>query len=433
MTQNLFYVRPFEHGLTKTRAKPRHLGRGGYQLDQTSHRNLDKKLGMRTPLLYADGIEMSAIHLTTTACFTPVTEPLNMQTHVFKSDSLTRAMQELVRGYGSDPREVDLVTSNLIEANLTGHDSHGVGMLPRYTESFLEGGLIPNAHIQTRLDHQTLLALDGCSGFGQVVGHEAMEEAMARAKQYGSCIMALSNAHHLCRIGAWAEMAIQNNLISIHFVNVLSDPAVAAWDGSDARFGTNPFCVGIPLEGHEPVILDFATSVIAKGKARVAHNKGESLSPGQLIDHEGNPTTDPVHAIRAPFGALRAFGEHKGWGLALVCELLGGALAGGLTVHEYPTGRRVGNGMLTIVIDPNKLSPGSVFVDEAMAFIDWVKQSPAAPNSEGVKIAGEPERQTRIKRLRDGIPVDDNSWQEILRAAASLNVDPQLIDRLARE
>lgn len=352
--------------------------------------------------------------------------------HCFKPESLTKAIQALVRGYGSDPTEVDLVTSNLIGANLTGHDSHGIGMLPRYTESFLEGGLIPNAHVATRLDHGALIGLDGCSGFGQVVGHEAMLIANKRAKEQGCCIMALSNAHHLCRIGAWAEMAIAEGLISIHFVNVMSDPAVAAWDGSDARFGTNPFCVGIPMKGRDPVLLDFATSVIAKGKARVAHNKGEQLKPGQLIDHQGNPTTDPVHAIKKPFGALRAFGEHKGSGLAIVCELLGGALAGGQTVHEIPTSRRVINGMLTIVIDPVQLSPGHAFLDEAFAFIDWVKQSPPAPGTEGVKIAGEPERATLAIRRREGIPVDDTTWKEVLHAASLLGVDPAEVDRLAR-
>lgn len=353
--------------------------------------------------------------------------------HHFKPQSLTQAIEALVRGYGSEPTEVELVTSNLIRANLTGHDSHGIGMLPRYTESFLEGGLIPNAHIQTRLDNGTLLALDGSSGFGQVVGHEAMLSAIERASEHGSCIMALSNAHHLCRIGAWAEMAVARNLISIHFVNVLSDPAVAAWDGSDARFGTNPFCVGIPLANHEPVLLDFATSVIAKGKARVAFNKGEQLKPGQLIDHQGNPTTDPVHAIKRPFGALRAFGEHKGFGLALVCELLGGALAGGLTIHDHPKSRRVANGMLTILIDPARIAPGNAFLQEALAFLEWVRQSPPAPGTEGVKIAGEPERQILAHRQANGIPVDETTWKEVLHAASLLKVDPGLVDRLARE
>src|SRR6185295_11362144 len=170
-----------------------------------------------------------------------------------------------------------------------------------------EGGLRPNAHVLTTLDSGTLLALDGQAGFGQVIGREAMQLGIARAKEHGSCIMALANSHHLCRIGAWAEMAVAEGLVSVHFVNVISRPIVAPWGGRDARFGTNPFAVGIPVPGREPIIFDLATSVIAQGKTRVAHNKGEALAPGQLLDNRGDPTTDPRYGVVEPFGALRTF------------------------------------------------------------------------------------------------------------------------------
>src|SRR3954465_8141185 len=284
---------------------------------------------------------------------------------VFPVDSLRAAVRELMRDFGSQPTEVELVTENLLQANLTGHDSHGIGMLPRYAEAFHEGWLQPNAHVEIRRDSGAMLSLDGRAGFGQVIGHEAMQIGMARARQHGCCILALSNAHHLGRIGAWAEMAVAEGLVSIHFANVISRPIVAPWGGGDARFGTNPFAVGIPVPGGEPVILDMATSVIAQGKTRVAYNKGETLAPGQLLADQGRPTTDPKYAVVEPLGALRTFGEHKGFGLALVCELLGGALAGGLAVHEPSHGeQRVLNGMLTILLDPTRIADGTVFADE---------------------------------------------------------------------
>src|SRR5262245_20577975 len=121
-------------------------------------------------------------------------------THTIAVDALHHAMRMLVRGFGSSDAEVNAVCDNLIEANLTGHDSHGIGMLPRYTESFLEGGLKPNAHARTVLDAGALLRLDGQAGFGQVVGSEAMALGIARAKVHGCCVMALGNAHHLGRI-----------------------------------------------------------------------------------------------------------------------------------------------------------------------------------------------------------------------------------------
>jgi uncharacterized oxidoreductase len=347
-------------------------------------------------------------------------------------ERLRAAVTDLMAGFGSEPREIELVTENLLQANLTGHDSHGIGMLPRYANAFREGGLKPNAHVRIKLDSETLLALDGDAGFGQVIGHETMLLGIERAKKHGSCIVALANSHHLCRIGAWAEMAVAEGLVSIHFANVISRPIVAPWGGGDARFGTNPFAVGIPVPGREPIILDMATSVIAQGKTRVAYNKGEALAPGQLIDNNGAPTTDPKFGVVEPLGALRTFGEHKGFGLALVCELLGGALAGGMSVHEPGgTKQRVLNGMLTILFDPARLGDSSIVSGEMRAFIDWVKASPAQAGTDRVRVAGEPERESRAKRLAQGIPVDDNTWKELLAAAEKLGRDPNRLNTLA--
>ena len=352
--------------------------------------------------------------------------------HPIPVERLRAAVGELMRGFGSAPREIELVTDNLLQANLTGHDSHGIGMLPRYTAAYLEGGLRPNTHVVTKLDSGTLLALDGQAGFGQVIGHEAMQLGIARAQRHGSCIVALANSHHLCRIGAWAEMAVAAGLVSVHFVNVISRPIVAPWGGGDARFGTNPFAVGIPVPGREPVVLDMATSVIAQGKTRVAYNKGEALAPGQMLDDRGRPTTEPKYGVVEPLGALRTFGEHKGFGLALVCELLGGALAGGLAVHEPGGGQqRVLNGMLTILLDPARLTDGAVFGSEMLAFLDWVKAAPPQPGVDRVRVAGEPERESRARRLAEGIPVDDNTWKELLAAAVKLGRDPSELTRLA--
>ena len=352
--------------------------------------------------------------------------------HTLAVEPLRAAVSELMRGFASAAREIELVAENLIEANLSGHDSHGIGMLPRYAAAYLEGGLQPNAHVATRIDSGTLLALDGQCGFGQVIGHEAMCLAIERARLHGSCIMALGNSHHLGRIGAWAEMAVAEGLVSIHFVNVISRPLVAPWGGTDARFGTNPFAVGIPVVGGEPIVLDFATSVIAQGKVRLAYNKREPLAPGQLLDDRGRPTTDPKYGVLAPLGALQTFGEHKGFGLALVCELLGGALAAGLAAYEPASGRqRILNGMLTIVFDPARLADATAFQREMQACMDWVKASPAQAGGGPVRIAGEPERECRARRLIEGIPVDENTWSELLACAATLGGDAAAVNRLA--
>ncbi|MES2977169.1 MAG: malate/lactate/ureidoglycolate dehydrogenase [Pseudomonadota bacterium] len=338
------------------------------------------------------------------------------------ADTLTDQCARVVRACGSSEADAQTVASNLVMANLSGHDSHGVGMLPRYVDAVLEGGLIPDARIKVVIDSASLLTLNGQRGFGQVVGEEAMQMGMSRAHATGSCIMALAEAHHLGRIGHFAEMAVAEGLVSLHFVNVKSRPIVAPWGGADGRYGTNPCCIGIPLKGRDPFVLDFATSRVAQGKMRVAHNKGEHVEAGLLMDEHGKPTTDPgvvvVPQSGGLFGALMPFGEHKGYGLAVACELLGGALTGGGTWHQpYNNARAVTNSMLTILIDPAGLGTRSALEEEAMAFVHWLKDAPPAEGFDAVQLAGEPERAKRIARSRQGIELDEVTLQELVEAA----------------
>ena len=347
--------------------------------------------------------------------------------HTLDASFLRTQITGILVAAGSAPAEADQVAANLVLANLSGHDSHGVGMLPRYVDAIAEGGLTPNASVKINLDIGTMMALDGQRGFGQIVGVQAIELGIARAKQHGSCIFTLSSAHHLGRIGHFAEMATAQGLVALHFVNVLSRPVVAPWGGGDGRFGTNPCCIGVPLAGAEPFLLDFATSRVAQGKMRVAHNKGEQVPDGYLIDEHGAPTNDPgvvvVPQSNGLYGALMTFGEHKGYGMAIACELLGGALTGGGTWHRpADAARSVLNGMLTVLIDPAKLGTQTSFENEAREFIEWLRQSPPGAGFDAVQIAGEPERRARIERERDGIWLDDATWGEIVAAGVKVGV-----------
>jgi len=344
-----------------------------------------------------------------------------------QADFLRTQVARVLEAAGSTPAEAEQVAANLVLANLSGHDSHGVGMLPRYVDAVAEGGLVPNAAVKIKLDTGAMLALDGQHGYGQIVGVQAMELGIARARQHGSCILSLASAHHLGRIGHFAEMAVAEGLVAMHFVNVLSRPVVAPWGGGDGRFGTNPCCIGVPLAGAEPFILDFATSRVAQGKMRVAHNKGERVPPGHLIDEHGAPTDDPgvvvVPQSNGLFGALMTFGEHKGYGMAVACELLGGALTGSGTWHRpADTARTVLNGMLVVLIDPAKLGTQASFEQEATAFVDWLRQSPPGAGFEAVQIAGEPERRARAARATAGIWLDDATWGEIVAAGRRVGV-----------
>ena len=345
--------------------------------------------------------------------------------------TLVGLVRAIVAAGGSAPEEADLVATNLVEANLRGHDSHGVGMVPRYIDSLKEGGLRVNESVAIVLDTGPLLTLDGRCGYGQVIGRQAMALGIERARRHGVCVVGLSHAHHLGRIGHWAEQCTDAGLVSIHFVNVLSRPIVAPFGGRDARFGTNPFCVGIPRPGADPIVLDFATSKIAQGKTRVAYNKGLPIEPDTIIDNLGNPTTDPRYTVVEPSGALLTFGAHKGSGLALVCELLGGALAGGETAQPVTDGRRqVLNSMFSVIVDPQRLGTAENLAREMERFVAHYTASPPADGVDHVRIAGEPERERKAERLAHGIAVDAVTWQEILAAAAKVGLAPAAVARL---
>jgi hydroxycarboxylate dehydrogenase B len=357
-----------------------------------------------------------------------VTQPLT-----FDAQQLRQAMRLVVQGFGSSAQEVAAVADNLVDANLLGHDSHGIGMLPRYANAFIEGDLKPNAQLKVVMDGGAMLRLDGQAGFGQVIGGQAMALGIERARQHGCAIVALGNAHHLGRIGAWAEQVAAAGFVSMHWVNVVARPIVAAFGAARAGFGTNPFTAGVPLPGREPMILDFATSMIAQGKVRVAYNKGQTLPEGLLIDDQGRATQDPKFGVVPPTGAILTFGEHKGSGMAALCELLGGALAAGMVgSHDDGSKQRVINGMLSVLIDPKALGDAQAFEREATAFVTSLVSAPAREGFERVQLAGDPERVTRRERQAHGVPVDATTWAQILEAAEKLKVSRRAVEEAVR-
>jgi uncharacterized oxidoreductase len=327
---------------------------------------------------------------------------------------------------GAAPEDARIVADHLVEANLRGHDSHGVGLLPQYVRAIRNGGVDPRAHAAIDDRGGAVLAVDGRRGFGQVVAREAVAAGIERARSAGVALVALRNASHVGRVGTYGEQAAEAGFVSVHFVNVVGHAAlVAPYGGSDARLSTNPFCVAVPgVRGRPPLVLDFATSVVALGKVRVALNKGERMPPGVLIDAEGRDTDDPAVMFRDPRGAILPIGLHKGYGLALACELLAGALTGGGTASTVPfEADRIGNNMLSFVLDPHRLPGAAALESEIAAALDHVKASPPRDRAQPVLVAGEPELASRARRLAEGIPVERAAWEQIAETAAALGVD----------
>jgi len=341
-------------------------------------------------------------------------------------ENLRALIREIVAAGGSTGDEPRMVADNLVYANLTGHDSHGVQMIPIYMEAVRSGGLKPNQHAQIVIDHGMVVTIDGNAGYGQVIGVEAMETGIERAREHGVCVLAIRNSFHLCRIGAWGQQCADAGMVSTHHVNAIGNPGlVAPYRGTDGRLSTNPYCCALPATSNNPsFIADFATSVIAMGKVRVARNAGKQVPDGALFDVDGKPTNDPDAMLCEPRGALRPMGEHKGYALALANELMAGALTGGGTGRpETERGEyTVINNMLSTIIDPRRLAGQEIFETELDGAIDHVKASPLENPDEPVLMPGDPERHTMEQRLANGIPMPVPAWEELVAAARSMGI-----------
>jgi uncharacterized oxidoreductase len=326
---------------------------------------------------------------------------------------------------GSSPEEAALVADHLVEANLLGHDSHGVIRIKKYIDWAKAGQVLPNRHVAVVTDRGAALLLDGGFGYGQVIGREAMALAAERAAKFGFALTATRNSGHLGRIGAWPQQLAEAGYVSFHFVNTSGfGILVAPHGGRDRRLSANPIAAGAPVKGGPPLILDIATAVIAEGKIQVARNKGEKLAAGQVLDGAGLPTDDPDAFYAEPPGAILPFGGHKGSGLSMFCEIIAGSLSGGFASNlAAPTADRLVNNMTSIIFDPLAFAGNDFFDADLARLARWTKASPPVEPGGAVLLPGETEFRTRQERIANGVPLDHETRAQIRAAGASVGVD----------
>ena len=360
-----------------------------------------------------------------------------LPTHTIAAGALRRFIADIFTAAGCAADEGERIGRFLVSANLAGHDSHGVIRAPNYVRTLQAGHVVPGQRITVVSESATHATVDGGYGFGQTIGPQAVDLGIAKARAAGMAVVALRRSGHIGRIGDWAERAGEAGLVSIHFVNVAHGELVAPFGGVNRRFSTNPVCIGIPAEdGAPPLLLDFATSIVAEGKVMVASRGGKPVPANALVRSDGRFTNDP-ETLYGPMepggprdpavgdGALVAFGDHKGSGLAFMCEILAGVLTGGDTSGPIPGGKRgqISNGMLSIYLDPKHFG-ATGFAAQARAYAEYVKTShPVAAGGE-VLVPGEPEARTRAQRLEHGVPLQTDTWNSIVATAASLGVMP---------
>ena len=354
------------------------------------------------------------------------------------ADALVDLVAAVFMRVGSASEEARRVATSLVGANLAGHDSHGVIRVPRYVGWVKSGDIVPNQTVERIVDTPALAVVDGRYGFGQTVAPVAVRIGIEKCKSLGLSAIALRDAAHIGRVGEWAEQAAAEGIVSVHFVNASGSILVAPFGGIERRLSTAPFCVGVPRAGQEPVILDFATSLVAEGKVAVASRGGKPLPDGSLVGPDGRLSADPA-MLYGPItpdgprdstlgkGAIRAFGEHKGSGLALMCELLGGSLTG--TGATRP-GRRFANGMFSFYVDPARVDPAKLFDGDVGDYLAWFKTAKTIPGQE-ILSPGEPERAARARRLAEGVPLPKETWDSIAAAAREVGVPDADIARAA--
>jgi LDH2 family malate/lactate/ureidoglycolate dehydrogenase len=324
--------------------------------------------------------------------------------------------QRIFVAAGAPADLAQIVVDHLVSAHLAGHDSHGFIQIPGYLRQIRAGTLQPARRPEVVRETPTIALVDGKWGFGQVSARYATEVAIRKAKELQLALVGLVRCTHIGRLGEYTTLAAAQDVITMVSVAGPTGDIVAPYGGRKGAFSTNPWSIGFPAERHPDVMLDFATSVIAGGKVMVARAKGEAVPSGCLLDRDGNPTTDPN--VWFDGGVLLPFGGHKGSALALMSALFSSVLTG---AEDYAGGADQ-SGTFILAIDAGAFRPAAEVKASTDRVADRIKAIPPADGFSEVMLPGEPEVRTRERRLREGIPLPEATWQELQDAAASLGV-----------
>ena len=340
---------------------------------------------------------------------------------VMPADRLRELGTEIFSALGAPRDKAEFVAETIVEASLTGHDSHGVSYFVRYSDRIRQGFIDVDAEPVVERESASSAMVDGRWAFGQVTAMRVMKLAVEKAKANVISAVGAYNCNHIGRVGYYTSLAARRGVVAMMFVNV-GHPAVSVYGGLGRVLGTNPFSAAVPTRDADPFLLDYATSVVAEGKVNLAKAKREKIPRHWIRDRYGRVTDDPKDMSEG--GWLLPFGEYKGYCLQLLMELIGAVMTGSRSGLEPGTEPPSPNGIFAIAIDPEEFVGLEAFKRRADAVLRGVKATTPEAGSR-VLIPGDPEWETRQQRLRDGIPIPDETWRQIAELAEELGIDPR--------
>jgi len=337
-------------------------------------------------------------------------------------ERLHRLAFEILQAAGASQEEAQTVADHMVGANLAGHDSHGVLLLPMYVASIKNGHAVPGAPFEIVRETPTTLVINGHWGFGQIVSTRAMQQVIDKAQEQGLAAATVYYQSHVGRLADYPLMAARVGMIGVMMADSgRTAKAVAPFGGKDRRLGTNPLCIALPSDLTGPVFLDMATSQAAAGKLSVYRNRQQPVPAGWLLDREGNPTTDPAAFFQGgallPLGGMQGY---KGYGLSFMVEVFSGILTG-LGFGHDPTGPH-NDGCFMLAMQVGAFFPLDEFKRQVEAFVRYLKDSPPASGSTEVLYPGELEYRTEQQRRQEGIVVEEQTWEALQRVAQEYRI-----------
>ncbi|HWL08952.1 MAG TPA: Ldh family oxidoreductase [Planctomicrobium sp.] len=330
----------------------------------------------------------------------------------------------ILTGAGVSEEDAITVARELADANIVGHDSHGVMRLVQYVEFIRDGYAKPGAPTEIVDEGPTFAVIDGHFNFGQVTTRTALIRGIAKAKENGTATVLIRNCNHIGRLGAYTHEAALNGLVALMAVNAPGPGGVAPFGGIERRLGTNPISIAAPA-GNDAIVLDMTTSATAEGKLRVSKQKGEMIQEGLIIDGHGKPSCDPNAYYDKPFGSILPLGGalmgHKGFGLSVMIDVLCGILSNsGVCRTDLPRGA---NGVWIQLLEVERFLPREDYDRWMSCYIESIKGCPRLPGVNEILLPGEVERRNKETRLKTGVDIPPETWRQLLELATSLNVD----------